>query len=52
MRHIFPRYDYLLGQMRRLDDISRRMNPFLALVIVALLILNFTRALNLIDWRN
>lgn len=38
--------------MRRLDDVARQLNPLLALVITALLYLNFACALNLIDWRD
>jgi hypothetical protein len=52
MRQIFSGYDQLLGRIRRLDDVARRMNPVLALIIIALLILNFAGAVNLIDWRN
>ncbi len=53
MRQIFSQYDHPLARlMRRLDDVARELNPFLALVITALLFLNFACALDLIDWRN
>jgi hypothetical protein len=53
MRRIFSQYDHPLGRLvRRLDDVALRLNPFLALAIIGLLILNFACALNLIDWRN
>ena len=53
MRQIFSQYDRpLVRLVRRLDDIARRLNPFLAVVIIALLILNFACAFDLIDWRN
>lgn len=38
--------------MGRLDRVAYWMNPFLAAVVAALVILNFTYAVDLIDWRN
>lgn len=38
--------------MGRLDRVAYWMNPFLAAAVVALLILNFTCAVDLIDWRD
>ncbi len=53
MRRIFSQYDHPVGRLvRRLDNVARQLNPFLAAVIIGLLILNFACALNLIDWRN
>ncbi len=38
--------------MRRLDEAARWMNPLLAAVVIALMILDFACAVSLIDWRN
>jgi len=38
--------------INRLDQISRSMNPFLAAVVIVLMILNFACVVSLIDWRD
>jgi hypothetical protein len=50
---IFSQEDHSFWQvMGRLDRVAYWMNPFLAAVVAALVILNFTYAVDLIDWRN
>jgi hypothetical protein len=38
--------------INRLDQISRSMNPFLAAVVIVLMVLDFACVVNLIDWRD
>lgn len=51
MRRIFSQQDHPLRQLiRRLDEAARWMNPLLAAVVIALMILDFSYAVSLIDW--
>jgi hypothetical protein len=53
VRRTFSRQNHSLGQLiRHLDQIARSMNPFLAAVVIVLVILNFALVVNLIDWRD
>ncbi|MGH7029231.1 MAG: hypothetical protein ACREE9_03625 [Stellaceae bacterium] len=52
MRRTSPRPDHSLRQLsERLDAAARRINPFLAAIVVILMLLSFARAVSLIDWR-
>ncbi len=51
MRRIFSQQDHPLRQLiGRLDEAARWMNPLLAAIVIALMILDFGCAVSLIDW--